>query len=91
MIRRNPVKILALVLCVIATLNLLLLLSGYRVLIGEERSYHTIVEGSVVLGAVTQGIGYEKISCTYFTGRSVRVSEATSDQIDECPTLTKPF
>lgn len=66
-----------------------LLLSGYRILVREQRVTEVIVKGSVSYGIIYEPIVDEYRTCTYFTGRSLRTSRAPSS-FDECPFASRP-
>ena len=71
-----------LALLVLAALDILLMASGRRILIGEE--YVPEHDGSM------GGAGYvapseAKFECTYFTGRRQVLESLSSYQFDECP------
>jgi hypothetical protein len=89
--RRNPLMTVVYVVVALVTLDLALMVSGYRILVGEERGYTTIVPGSVSFGFVSEGIGYGTIECSYFTGRSVQITSDRVDAIDECPAIIRPY
>lgn len=67
-------------------LDLLLLLSGYRVLISERRENRVVVPGPV-----TEQVNERILVCTYFTGWSIQTSTtARAHPMDECPFLFHP-
>lgn len=72
---------------VLAFLDVSLMLSGYRILVGERLTSETIVEST----RWSEGLTSPMRECSYFTGRSVLVSRVNADQLDECPVLFKPY
>lgn len=81
-------------------ISLLLMVSDYRVLVGEEQPapYEPDMTGPP---AITQGsdpqIDYRRlppfgrvITCRYFTGRSVTTVTFNVSKIDSCPLIYKP-
>lgn len=88
MIRRNPVMTAVAFLGILALFDLALLISGYRILVRESRG-EAWSEGDLEVRSVKLG---ETLSCTYFTGRSVRTVTAGPDGFipDECPFVIRP-
>lgn len=86
MIRRNPVMTAIAILAALAICDLLLLVSDYRILVHEERG-----EEWSQGGFLEEKIGYT-LSCTYFTGRSLRTAkmDASDWKPDECPFILRP-
>ena len=85
-IRRNPVMAFAGVVAALVTLDLILLLSGYRILIREERT-------PAVDTTIYEPMRYDTLECSYFTGRSVQSFEDGNYgplSIDECPFIYRP-
>ncbi|OJY67107.1 MAG: hypothetical protein BGP16_18085 [Sphingobium sp. 66-54] len=87
MIRRNPVMTAIAFLAIVALFDLALLISGYRILVRENRG-EAWSEGNLEVRSVKLG---ETLTCTYFTGRSVRTMTAGPDGFipDECPFVTR--
>lgn len=84
--RRNPIIAAVVILGALLALDFMLLLSGYRILIHEERS--PAVETSIY-----QPMRYDTLTCSYFTGRSVQSFEDGNygpRSIDECPFAYRP-
>jgi len=84
LIRRNPIMSVVVVLMI---LYMLLLVSGYRLLI-NEREWMQNRGGSMWLRGEDLG---QALTCTYFTGRSIQTVEYRyDDRPDECPFLYRP-
>ena len=86
MIRRNPMMALAGVVASLVALDLILLLSGYRLLIREDRT-------PAVETTLYEPMRYDTLECSYFTGRSVQSFEDGNYRprsIDECPFTFRP-
>jgi len=83
MIRRNPVMSFLTALAIVGLLDLLLLISGYRILVGE-REWSEYTEFSKFTDSTLLDSGLE---CRYFTGRSVQTARVSWSQskVDECP------
>lgn len=88
MIRRNPFTTLAVVLLVLLALDLALLVSGYRVLVGEMRSVRVVSSGVPKL--FIPGETTPTLRCSYFTGRSVLSFEGDAGDNEECPFVYRP-
>jgi len=88
MSRRKPAMTTLVVLAIIALLDLALLISGYRILVQESRGEEWS-EGDFEVRAVKLG---ETLSCTYYTGRSLRTVTTTPETsgLDECPFIIRP-
>lgn len=74
------------VVAILVTLDVILLLSGYRILIREERR-------SAIETTMYELMRYDTLECTYFTGRSVQSFEDGNYRplsIDECPFAFRP-
>ena len=89
MIRRKPIMTVIAVLGAVAFLDLLLLASGYRVLVGER------LEDEYMPAVTPHGMAIktgETLTCDYFTGRSVQTAPAERflSNPDECPFMIKP-
>lgn len=87
MIERNPVSIVFGLLLLLAALDLLLLVSGYRILIEEE----LVTEAVVLPGRFTDGLWRSHYQCHYFTGRSVQTRTLSRDVADECQFIYSPY
>lgn len=87
--RREPLKYCFFLLLALAAVNFMMLLSGYRILVDEQRGeeYTEFVRfvGSRKIG--------DTLTCTYWTGRSVRKVHfgAYQTKPDECPFFYSPF
>lgn len=89
MIRRNPIMTAMAIMAILAVLDLLLLASGYRVLVGE-RLREEYMPAMVPNGrAIKTG---ETLECDYFTGRSIHTAPAHRyiSNPDECPFIVRP-
>ena len=89
MLIRNPFMTTVIFLAIIAGLNLVLLISGYRILIGEEEwekysEYDKFTESYLIDSG---------LECRYYTGRSIKTLRASWSElrIDECPFLFNPY
>ena len=71
----------------IVALNILLLFSGYRILLSEERGVEYTPYSRI--GGIRK-VG-DTLTCTYWTGRSVRKAKAGAYdwKPDECPFVLK--
>ena len=86
--RREPLKAVGYFLLAIAVTDLVLLFSGYRVLIGETRGTEWTDVGKLV---ESEKIG-DTLTCRYFTGRGV-LTETLGPYgpiLAECPFFFKP-
>ena len=88
MIRRNRIMAIVIGLLILAALDILLMASGYRVLVGEEMVEEYILAVTPHGRAIKTG---ETLQCDYFTGRSVQRAPAHrfTEVPDECPLLVK--
>ena len=84
----RPKQIIVWTVAAIVAADLALLLSGYRILIKEERGAE-YTPYSKYFGAKKVG---DTLACTYWTGRSVRTATAGAYdwKPDECPFFVKP-
>ena len=89
MIRRNPITALAFVIAALVVLDLMLLISGRWLLVGERRYIDVLVEPHVSNG--NRGFRYEMIECSFFTGRSLQTTRDYASRYPECPFLIQPY
>ena len=79
---------LVVVIALLAALELVLLLTGSWVLVGERRYFEVVVEPTMF--NMNRGLSYEKIECSFFTGRSVQRTNDFARTIAECPFVIRP-
>lgn len=91
MVTRNPMAAALVVLGFIVMLDVMLLVSGYRILIAEQYDENIVSPGSFKFGTYRDPIAYPKLECRYFTGRSVQSVIIPAEQIDECPFVYRPY
>jgi hypothetical protein len=95
----SSTKIIGSVLAALIVACLLLMVTGYRVLVGEEKSEpqppdlsgppETIQLGNVQVDArLIPALTF--VRCRYFTGRSFTSVSFSTSQIDSCPFLYRP-
>jgi hypothetical protein len=84
--RRNPFTA---ALAIAAALDLLILLTGTRILIHEEEHSRVIVPGYLHAGFGQAGISESTLECTYFTGRSMQTASVSTFYRDECPFIVR--
>ena len=83
MIRRNPIMAIVWTLGLLIILDLLLLVSGFRILVGEDEwSEYLPYSKFTTPTEIDSGI-----ECSYFTGRSIQTARVSWSRagIDECP------
>jgi hypothetical protein len=84
-----------LILGVVTLLNLVLLVSGYRILISENlRKSSNQVPRMIDAGGVqidSRFLATDILECSYFTGRGIKiVTMFKSAKLDECPFVLSP-